>query len=98
MDEIRDYLVLNKNMSDVILEKTLTKLNKHMDIVDEFKKWIKTQKYEIDNPICIEGYTAKDIYNLAPFLDGLGVFNFLITLRENPDRAKAEIAAGFPRK
>jgi hypothetical protein len=27
-----------------------------------------------------------------------GVFNFLVTLREQPEKAKAQISAGFPRK
>jgi len=35
---------------------------------------------------------------LAPFMDGVGIYNFLITLRERPENAKRIIAEGFPRK
>jgi hypothetical protein len=31
-------------------------------------------------------------------MDGVGVYNFLISLRERPENAKKIIAAGFPRK
>ncbi|MDR2344126.1 MAG: hypothetical protein LBD86_06320 [Spirochaetaceae bacterium] len=46
----------------------------------------------------VEGYTAEMIARLAPFMDGVGVYNFLVTLRERPDNGKRIIVAGFPRK
>lgn len=97
MEQIKEYLK-KENMSPVILDRTLAKLERHADVVEELKYWIETGKYKTDNPLIIEGYSAKDIYNLAPFLDGLGVFNFMITLKEQPEKAKAQISAGFPRK
>ena len=88
MEIIRNYLVEEKKMSIVVLERTISKLEKHPDIVAEFEHWIETKEYNTNNPLLVEGYTAVDIFKLAPFLDGLGVFNFLVTLREQPEKAK----------
>ena len=48
-------------MSPVILERTIAKLERHADIVEEFKLWIETKEYKTDTPLQIEGYTAEDI-------------------------------------
>lgn len=98
MEPIRKYLSEKIKMSPVILERTIAKLERHADIANEFALWIETGEYKTDAPLVVEGYTAKDIFELAPFLDGPGVFNFLIALREQPEKAKAQISAGFPRK
>ena len=31
-------------------------------------------------------------------MDGVGIYNFMVSLRERPDKAKRIIAEGFPRK
>ncbi len=85
-------------MSGVIADRTILKLEQHPDISSELKQWITVRTYESNCPVSIEGYTAADIVKLAPFLDGVGVFTFLVSLREQPDKAKEQIAAGFPRK
>lgn len=98
MDTIRKYLLEEKTMSAVIADRTISKLEQHPDISSELKQWITNRTYESNSPVSIEGYTAADIVKLAPFLDGVGVFTFLVSLREQPDKAKEQIAAGFPRK
>ena len=37
-------------MSPVILERTIAKLERHADIVEEFKLWIETKEYKTDTP------------------------------------------------
>jgi len=98
MDKVREYLTQQRKMPPVLVKRTLEKLQQHPDIAGELKRWIGTGTYEVPDPVTVEGYTAADIARLAPFMDGVGVYNFLITLRTAPDRAKAQIAAGFPRK
>lgn len=98
MELIKKYLEEEKKMSPVILERTIAKLERHADIAEEFTLWIETKEYKTETALQIEGFTAEDIFNIAPFLDGLGVYTFLVTLREQPERAKAQISAGFPRK
>ena len=98
MNLIRKYLIEEKKMSAVVAERTILKLEQHPDISSELEKWIADRTYESNRPVSVEGYTATDIVKLAPFMDGVGVFTFLVSLREQPDKAKAQIAAGFPRK
>lgn len=98
MDTIRKYLMDEKKESTIILERNIVRFGKHPDIAAEFSEWIRTKCYRTELAVSVEGYTAKKIYEIAPFLNGLGVFNFLIALREQPENAKAQIKAGFPRK
>ena len=98
MDIIRKYLIEEKKMPTVVADRTISKLEQYPDISSELEQWIANHTYESDNPVSVEGYTAADIVRLAPFMDGVGVFTFLVSLREQPDKAKEQIAAGFPRK
>ena len=98
MGKIIDYLVNVRNQKLEVAIKISLPIEKHDDIRAELEKWIENQEYTKDNPLTIEGYTAEMIFTLAPFMDGVGVYNFMVTLRERPDSAKRIIAEGFPRK
>lgn len=98
MELIRKYLIEEKKMPAVVADRTAEKLERHPDISAELVHWILSKEYKSNAPLIVEGYTAADIVKLAPFMDGVGVFTFLVSLREQPERAKAQIAAGFPRK
>jgi len=98
MNIIMDYLLNEKQMTEIVASRTEKKVSKYEDIRKEFEFWIKNKTYNTDNPLTIEGYTAQDIYNFAPFMDGLGVFNFMVTLREDPAKAKEYIDGRFKRK
>ena len=98
MKTIREYLLIEKEMSEVVAVRTEKKIMKYDDICNEFEFWIKNKTYNANNPLAIGGYTAQDIYSLAPFMDGLGVFNFMVTLRDDPVKAKEYIEGGFKRK
>ena len=98
MNTIMEYLLNEKQMTEVVAARTEKKVSKYEDIRKEFESWIKNKAYNSDNPLAVGGYTAKDIYNLAPFMDRLGVFNFMVTLRDDPAKAKEYIDSGFKRK
>jgi hypothetical protein len=98
MNKIINYLVNVCKQKPETATKIASSFEKHDDIRTELEKWIEQQKYNQDNPLTIEGYTAEMISKLAPFMDGVGVYNFMITLRERPDNGKRIIAEGFPRK
>ena len=98
MEKIIHYLVNVRNQKPEVTAKIVLPLEKHDDLRAELEKWIETQEYAQDNPLTIEGYSAEMISKLAPFMDGVGVYNFMVTLRERPDSAKRIIAEGFPRK
>ena len=97
MDKIMNYLVGTLNQTERAAKRNSAKLSKYDDIKSEFESWIDTQEYPTYG-IEIEGYNAAKISKLAPFMNGVGVYNFLVTLRDNPVLAKQTIAEGFPRK
>ena len=98
MSIVTEYLLNEKQMTEVVAARTEKKVTKYEDIRKEFELWIKNKTYNADNPLVVGGYTAQDIYNLAPFMDGLGVFTFMVTLRDDPSKAKEYIDGGFKRK
>ena len=97
MEQILNYLITELQQSERVANRNAAKLCKYDDIKDEFLTWLDTNDF-IDNGLVIEGYNAKKIYELAPFMNGVGVYNFMVTLRENPEVALQTIADGFPRK
>jgi hypothetical protein len=98
METIKNYLINVRHRKPEVAAKVMLPLERHDDICAELEKWIVKQEYPTDNPLTIEGYTAEAISKLAPFMDGVGVYNFMVTLRERPDNGKRIIAEGFPRK
>lgn len=98
MESIVQYFIQEKKATPVVAELYAKKLCKYKDIQDEFLLWMRQKSYDLPNAVCIEGYTSKKIHELAPFLDGAGVYNFLVALREDPDQAAGIIADSFPRK
>jgi len=98
MNTIMDYLLNEKQMTEIVAARTEKKISKYEDIRKEFEFWITNKTYNTESPLIVDGYTAQDIYKLAPFMDGLGVFNFMVTLRDDPVKAKEYIDGGFKRK
>lgn len=96
MEEIiTNYLVTEKQVDSEIARKVvLAKILKYDDIVTEFMQWLETRTYR-DDGLEIMGYRAQDVYAMAPFLDGIGVYEFLVTLRDNPKRGQEIIESGF---
>ena len=71
------------------------KIKKYNDIYDEFCYWLEKRDYNMENPVVVSGYTAKQIHELNPRFEGIGVYNFLIMLRDEFQRAKAYMESGF---
>jgi hypothetical protein len=80
----------------LLLKKKMAAFAKHQDIAAEFEYWISHKEY-LDG-VSVEGYTAKSIAALSPYMDGEGAFQLLIELRENPSKAKKRINDGFKLK
>ena len=98
MENIKNYLINTRNQKADVAAKIVSPLEKHDDIRNELERWIEKQEYPQNNVLTIEGYTAEMVSKLAPFMDGVGVYNFMVTLRERPENAKRIITEGFPRK
>lgn len=92
---IEKYLLEEKQAFGVVFVKLFSKITKYEDIAKEFCRWLEVRNYDYDNQIEIGGYSAKKIYEMAPILDGIGVYNFLVTLRDNPEEAARIINEGF---
>ncbi len=63
---------------------------------EEFALWIKQGEGDFPDGIRVEGYSAHQIKELAPFMNGCGVYSFMVNLREDPKTAHGYIAKGFP--
>jgi len=98
METIKNYLINERKQKPEVAAKIMLPLEGHDDIRTELERWIEKKEYPQDSPLTVEGYTAEAIAKLAPFMDGVGVYNFMVSLRERPDNAKRIIAEGFPRK
>ncbi len=98
MSKITTYLIQNKKMTPVVAMVLTKSLEKYDDIKKEFCYWIENDSFDCNNPLIINGYTAKQIHEIAPHLDGPGVYNFMVTLRDKPEKAKEYIDNGFPVK
>jgi len=98
MDRIIKYFCEEKGTTEVVA-KTLSKtIMKYDDIKEEFLEWLETRAFDFESPIIIEGYTAKQVSEIEPSMDAAGIYNFMVTLREQPEKAKEYIRKGFPRK
>lgn len=97
MDKIMTYLTQFLKQTERTATRNHISLSKYEDIKSEFEKWIDSQEFPSDG-LKVNGYTALNIHQLAPFMTGVGVYNFLVTLREKPQYAEKVIADGFPMK
>lgn len=94
-ETVNNYLITEKKLESEIARKViLANILKYNDIANEFMQWLETRTYR-DDGLEVMGCTAQDIYAMAPFLDGIGVYNFLVTLRDNPERGQEIIKSGF---
>ena len=98
MEEIIRYFVDEKKTTEAVAKVLAKTLMKYEDIQNEFLFWVKNKQYLTDGAIEIEGYTAQAIHELVPYLDGAGIYNFMVTLRDNPQKAHDYIKNGFPTK
>lgn len=91
---IKDYYLQN-GFPVKLLESKVRKLEEHKDILREFEMWVQNKEYCDANPVSVEGYTAKDLSQTYPMLNGDGAFMMLIALRENPQSAVKMLKDGM---
>lgn len=66
-------------------------LQKYSDILNEFLKCIAYKRYEQNNPILVEGYSAKKIFEMNSNLKFHEIYLLLKGLRDEPEKTKAII-------
>lgn len=98
MDKIIQYFVEEKQVTEVVAKILSKSISKYADIRSEFEYWIDNRSYDAPNAVIINGYTADKVHEVAPFLDASGVYSFMVTLRDDPEKAQEYLRNGFPRK
>lgn len=97
-ERIEKYFIEEKKVTGAVAKVLSALLLKYVDIAEEFCYWLEKREYKKDGQIRISGYSAKDISLLAPHFDAAGVYNFMVTLRDNPKKAAETIENKFPSK
>lgn len=104
--EIENYLKNDLEMSQELVNGQMQRFKRNEDIFDEFKYWFYNFKnghndasnFVVENPVEVQGYTAYILYEkFGDRLHGIGIFNLLISLRENPEEALDLIKRDLPR-
>lgn len=98
MEKIIRYFTEEKEVTEVVAKVLAKPLCKYEDIKAEFIYWIDNRTFDAPNALLINNYSAAKIHEIAPFLDVAGIYNFMVTLRDNPEKAEGYIRNGFPRK
>ena len=98
MDVIIKYFIDEKKTTMGVARILAKTIEKYPDIRNEFIYWLENRSFDVPNAVEINGYSAKQISEIAPFLDAAGVYNFMVTLRDSPEKAKDYIRNRFPRK
>lgn len=91
---IQRYLMEQLNLNEYRAKEEYKNLHRHADIEQEFANYILGKEEE--SYIKVEGYTAKDLHENYP-LSILGAYNYLISLREEPEEALQLLKEGLPR-
>ena len=89
-------MLTEHNMTQQACDRNIKAFKEHQDIMMEYGEYTLTKQFT-DNPISVEGYTAKRLTETTK-LTVLGAYNYLIYLRRNPAEALKNLAAGLPTK
>lgn len=75
----------------------LSRLKKYPDIWEEFTEGMTQDPFRFpkDGAVSVEGHTAEELFRSTK-LKELGAYNYLIYLREQPERALADLEKGLP--
>lgn len=85
MNDIKKYLVEKRGMNEFFADELAKKIEKHDDIKNLFREFVKSGEYSGD---------AKTMHEKLPHLEPEAVFEFLVGLREEPDKYAQYISDG----
>ena len=94
---IKDHLYYAYHMYGKRIEKEMEKLDRHQDIKMEFYRTLMKEEFPNNRARSVEGYTAQQLKETTK-LTVLGVYNYLIYLREDPKIALDNLKKGLPTK
>ena len=86
---------MTNSVSSNRLNGKLKEFAKHSDIYEELiNDVLASERFDRTNALVVEGYTAKQLTN-ETILTPLGAFNYLVYLREESEKALANLKAGL---
>lgn len=98
MDKIiTRYLVDECNKSDAFATNCIRKMETHPDIMKAFVEWIHVRDFRLISAPVVQGIDVVQL-DMTGKLTPVGVFNYLIYLRNSPEEALEALKRGFPRK
>lgn len=92
-DKVIKYCINDLKVNEKEAERLFGVVSKFEDIYAEFLNWLET--HEFSDEFKVSNYSPLDIHKLAPRFNGIGVYNFLVTIREEPELAEEIIRTGF---
>lgn len=100
LEKAESYVRKKYHQPQRVAEVLLKNMASHEDILAEFVNYIETGKMEGPDggKIVVCGYTAESLFQEFPTFSPLGVYNFLVSLREKPKQALAQIRVPNPKK
>lgn len=93
-EQIKSYLLSECGLSEKRADASIAKLARHKDIYLEFAEYVSKQDFPEDG-IKVCEYDAAALHQDYP-LSPLGAYNYLIYLREMPEKALSDLKAGLP--
>ena len=105
--DVQTYLQQNLEMSSELVKDQMESFKRNSDIYDEFKYAffnLRNNNFEpcclyfaVNEPVQEQGFTAYDLYHkFGNRILPIGVFNLLISLREEPEETLDYIKRGLP--
>ena len=94
---IIQYLVNECGKNEVFVKNCLEKMEKHPDVMSAFVEWISVRDFNNIHAPTVCGIDVMKLHNTGK-LTPVGVFNYLIYLRNNPKEALDALEKGLPRK
>lgn len=97
-EKILNYFTSELKEKPARAEEMYLKLQRHPDILCEFAAWVDSRSFPGEGEgLVVEGYSAKKLSETT-YLEPIGVYNYLIYLREKPAEALINLKKGLPRK
>lgn len=95
---VYDYLINELNLSEKASESMFKKVSKYKDIYEQFIIWLEVRSFTGINLPEICEYTPEKLSEQFPHLKGIGVFNILVDLIDNTEKALDRLNKGLVRK
>lgn len=98
VENIKKYISEEFGLKGERLEKAIDKITCYRDICEECLYWINNRCFVPDERcLRIEGFSAKELCEKT-YLKPIGAYNYLVSLRHNPQIAIENLKKGLPRK